>query len=162
SHSASRPSSRIGLSSKIRNPSSREINCAGMGRVTEILRLARRANHTGKYTTLAARVIAACQSFRVRARGLELQPRQLGLWAHFLKLLYHRLGQGPIRPGHGGIRILVDDRIADVAALCHTRIDGDFTQERYARVGGQIAAAAVPEDIVALAVLPDEIAHVLH
>jgi len=41
------------------------------------------------------------------------------------------------------------------------RVDGDFAEEGNGGLGGELAAAAVTEDLIALAVVADEIAHVL-
>ena len=50
----------------------------------------------------------------------------------------------------------MNDRIAGVAALGDARIDRNLPQEWHAGICGQFLSAAVPENFVALAVIPDK------
>src|SRR5436305_13823233 len=62
-----------------------------------------------------------------------------------------------------GIGIEHHDRLAAVAAHHHLRIERHLAQERYAEHVGRAVAAAVAEDLFALAAVPaDVVAHVLH
>src|SRR6516164_2183015 len=57
--------------------------------------------------------------------------------------------------------MLFDHGHARIATLGHARIDGDLAEEGHPRIASESLAAAVAEDLVALAVFADEVAHVL-
>src|SRR5436190_1208405 len=79
-----------------------------------------------------------------------------------LNLLRHRRCQLPESLRGGRRRIEDDDRFAAVAAHHHLRIDRDLAEEGDAEELSGLAAAAVAEDLFALAaMIADEVAHVL-
>src|SRR5207302_1028118 len=60
------------------------------------------------------------------------------------------------------IRIFVNHWVSRVAALGHAWIDGNLTQEWHAGILREFLPAAVPENLVTLAIVTDKITHVLH
>src|SRR3546814_9259763 len=76
-------------------------------------------------------------------------------------LLVDLLGDGCERRGRLSVLLGQDDRPAVVAAGAQLPHERDLTEQRRPEALGEVLAAAVAEDVVALAVVTGEPAHVL-